>query len=175
MQILNQLINMRPVLSADSLTSITSFISLYYIGKVEFDRIELLTKRSFMAKKAVIIGVSSQDGSYLADLLLEKGYEVTGTIRRSTNYLHPNLQHLYGHIKIEAADLIDEDSIARVIKTVQPDEVYNIAAQSVPADSWSHPIYTGEATALGAVRVFEAVRNFSPHAKVYQATSRVCQ
>lgn len=125
-----------------------------------------------MAKKAVIIGVSAQDGSYLADLLLEKGYDVTGTIRRSTNYLHPNLQHLYGKIKVEAADLIDESSISGVIKAVQPDEVYNVAAQSVPADSWSHPIYTGEVTALGAVRVFEAVRNFAPQAKVYQASTR---
>lgn len=125
-----------------------------------------------MAKKAVIIGVSSQDGSYLADLLLEKGYEVTGTIRRSTHYQHPNIEHLYGKIRIEAADLTDAGSIERVIKEVQPDEVYNIAAQSVPADSWSHALYTGEVTALGPVRVFEAVLKFAPHAKVYQATSR---
>jgi GDPmannose 4,6-dehydratase len=122
--------------------------------------------------KAVIIGVSSQDGSYLADLLLEKKYDVTGTIRRSTNFLQPNLQHLYGKIRVEAADLIDADSIERVIKDVKPDEVYNVAAQSVPADSWTHPIYTGEVTALGPVRVFEAVRKFAPNAKVYQATSR---
>lgn len=125
-----------------------------------------------MAKKAVIIGVSSQDGSYLADLLLQKGYEVTGTIRRSTSYLAPNLEHLYGKIKIEAADLIDQISLDRVIKEVQPDEVYNIAAQSVPADSWSHPIYTGEVTALGPVRLFESVHSYAPKAKVYQATSR---
>ncbi len=125
-----------------------------------------------MVKKAVIIGVSSQDGSYLADLLLEKGYEVTGTIRRSTNYSQPNLEHLYGKIKIEAADLIDGVSIENVIKAARPDEVYNIAAMSIPADSWSHPLYTGEVTALGPVRVFEAVRKFAPEARVYQATSR---
>ncbi len=125
-----------------------------------------------MAKKAVIIGVSSQDGSYLADLLIEKGYEVTGTIRRSTNYAHPNLAHLYSKIRIEAADLIDQTSLDRIIKDVQPDEVYNFAAMSIPADSWTHPIYTGEVTALGPVRVFEAVRKFAPQAKVYQATSR---
>jgi len=125
-----------------------------------------------VSKKAVIIGVSSQDGSYLADLLLEKGYEVTGTIRRSTNYLHPNLAHLYGKIRIEAADLVDGISIENVIKDVEPDEIYNIAAQSVPADSWSHPLYTGEATALGPVRVFEAARKFAPKAHIYQATSR---
>ncbi len=125
-----------------------------------------------MAKKALIIGVSSQDGSYLADLLLEKGYDVTGTIRRSTNYSSPNIEHLYGKIKIEAVDLIDSVSIERVIKEMQPDEVYNLAAQSVPADSWTHPYYTGEVTALGPVRVFEAVRILAPQAKVYQATSR---
>lgn len=125
-----------------------------------------------MAKKAVIIGVTSQDGSYLADLLVEKGYEVTGTLRRSTHHSHPNIDHLQGKIRLEAADLIDSISIDRVIGDVKPDEVYNIAAQSVPADSWTHAIYTGEVTALGPVRVFESVRKLAPHAKVYQATSR---
>ncbi len=125
-----------------------------------------------MSKTAVIVGVSSQDGSYLADLLLEKGYKVVGTIRRSTTLFHENLTHLYGKIILEAADLTDQSSISEVIKKYQPNEVYNIAAQSVPADSWSHPFYTGEVTALGPVRVLEAVRMFAPHAKVYQATSR---
>lgn len=125
-----------------------------------------------MTKKALIIGVSSQDGSYLADLLLEKGYEVIGTIRRSTNYNIENIQHLYGKITIEVADLLDIESLTSVIKKHQPDEVYNIAAQSVPGDSWNQPFYTGEVTAIGPVRVFEAVKNFAPHAKVYQATSR---
>ena len=125
-----------------------------------------------MNKKAVIIGVSSQDGSYLADLLLEKGYDVVGTIRRTTTFSKENIAHLYGKIKIEAADLIDEESLIHVIKKYQPDEVYNIAAQSVPADSWTHPFYTGEVTAIGVVRVMEAVKHFAPHARVYQATSR---
>jgi GDPmannose 4,6-dehydratase len=125
-----------------------------------------------MAKKAIIIGVSSQDGSYLADLLLEKGYTVIGTIRRSTSFSKENIEHLYGHIIIEAADLTDPESLNQVIKKHQPDEVYNIAAQSVPADSWSHPFYTAEVTALGIVRVLEAIRHFAPHARVYQATSR---
>jgi GDPmannose 4,6-dehydratase len=123
-------------------------------------------------KTAVIIGVSSQDGSYLADLLLTKGYTVVGTVRRSTNYHHENISHLYGKIAIEPADLIDADSIEAVIRKVNPREVYNFAAQSIPADSWTHPMYTGEATALGPVRVFEAVRKFAPQATVYQATSR---
>lgn len=125
-----------------------------------------------MSKTAVIIGVSSQDGSYLADLLLEKGYKVVGTIRRSTNFTKENIEHLLGKILVEFADLLDQTSIETVIKKYQPDEVYNIAAQSVPADAWTHPFYTGEITALGPVRVLEAVRSFVPLAKFYQATSR---
>ena len=125
-----------------------------------------------MSKTAVIIGVSSQDGSYLADLLLEKGYKVVGTLRRSTSYTKENVDHLLGKITIEFADLLDQVSIEGVIKKHKPDEVYNIAAQSVPHDAWSHPFYTGEITALGPVRVMEAVRSFAPEASVYQATSR---
>jgi len=123
-------------------------------------------------KTALIVGVSSQDGSYLAELLLEKGYRVVGTIRRSTSPDKVNISHLYGDIKIEAIDLIDSESINAVISKYVPDEIYNLAAQSVPGDSWTHPIYTGEVTALGPVRVFESARKFAPHAKIYQATSR---
>jgi len=121
---------------------------------------------------ALIIGVTSQDGSYLADLLLEKSYTVVGTIRRSTHYHQENIAHLIGKITIEAADLSDSESIARLVHEYQPDEIYNIAAQSVPADSWSHPFYTAEVTGLGIVRVMEAVRRHAPNARVYQATSR---
>lgn len=123
-------------------------------------------------KTAVIIGITSQDGSYLADLLLTKNYTVVGTLRRSTSIVHENIEHLKGKIIIEAADLIDQESINRVLNKYKPDEVYNIAAQSVPGDAWTHPIYTAEVTALGPVRVLEAVRNYCPKAKVYQATSR---
>jgi len=125
-----------------------------------------------MAKNALIIGVSSQDGSYLAELLLEKGYNVAGTVRHTTNFYQENIQHLYGKIEIHAADLVDGESIAHIVKKFKPDEVYNIAAQSVPADSWTQPFYTGEVTALGPVRVLVAVRDFAPNAKFYQATSR---
>jgi GDPmannose 4,6-dehydratase len=125
-----------------------------------------------MKGKALIIGVSSQDGSYLADLLLEKGYDVIGTIRRTTSYHKENISHLLGKIKVDVADLIDMESISVVIKKYKPDEIYNIAAQSIPADSWTHPIVTGEVTALGVVRVMEAVRHFAPKARLYQATSR---
>jgi GDPmannose 4,6-dehydratase len=95
-------------------------------------------------KSALIIGVSSQDGSYLADLLLEKKYQVIGTVRRTTSFEKENLSHLKDKIIIEPADLIDSESLNRVVKKYQPDEIYNIAAQSIPADSWSHPIYTGK-------------------------------
>lgn len=123
-------------------------------------------------KTAVIVGVSSQDGSYLADLLLSKGYRVVGTIRRSTSFVKENIEHLSGKIVVEAADLLDQESLNRIMREYKPDEVYNIAAQSVPADSWSHPYYTGEITALGPVRVMEAVRTYAPDARFYQATSR---
>lgn len=125
-----------------------------------------------MAKRAMIVGVTSQDGSYLADLLLAKNYEVIGTLRRSTSFSRENILHLQGKIIIEAADLIDAESLVHLVKKHKPDEVYNIAAQSVPADSWTHPIYTGEVTGLGIVRLLEAVRNHAPDARVYQATSR---
>ncbi len=123
-------------------------------------------------KTAVITGVSGQDGSYLADLLLEKGYKVVGTLRRTSTMEKENIKHLKGKITIEFADLIDGSSMENVIQKHQPDEVYNLAAQSVPADSWSHPFYTGEVTALGVVRVLEAVRKFAPEAKFYQGSSR---
>ena len=123
-------------------------------------------------KVALIIGVTSQDGSYLADFLLEKGYQIIGTIRRSTSTHQPNIEHLKGKIILEAADLVDQSSIDHLMIKYQPDEVYNFAAQSVPADSWTHPFYTAEVTALGPLRVFESVRRFCPNAHVYQATSR---
>ncbi len=125
-----------------------------------------------MSKTAVIIGVSSQDGSYLADLLLSKGYNVVGTIRRSTSHTRENIAHLVGEIQIEAAELGDVESISRVIRESQPNEIYNIAAQSVPADSWGHPYQTADITGVGVVRVLESARVHAPDARVYQATSR---
>jgi GDPmannose 4,6-dehydratase len=123
-------------------------------------------------KTALVTGITGQDGSFLADLLLAKGYRVVGIARRSTNYRYPNLDHLIGQITLEYADLIDSEALGRIIRQYQPDEVYNLAAQSVPADSWRQPIVTGEITALGAVRMLEAVRKNKPDARFYQATSR---
>lgn len=125
-----------------------------------------------MNRKALIIGVSSQDGSYLADLLVEKGYEVIGTLRRTTSFERENIAHLARKIRIEPADLVDFESIARLVREFKPQEIYNLAAQSVPADSWSHPFYTAEVTGIGPVRVMEAIRKFSPKSRMYQATSR---
>ncbi|MEO8612050.1 MAG: GDP-mannose 4,6-dehydratase [Chloroflexota bacterium] len=121
---------------------------------------------------ALITGVTGQDGSYLADLLLAKGYQVIGLARRSTNYDYPNIRHLIGKVTLEYGDLIDSDCLNNLIQTYMPDEVYNIAAQSVPADSWKQPIVTAEVTGVGAVRLLEAVRRFKPEARFYQATSR---
>jgi GDPmannose 4,6-dehydratase len=127
-----------------------------------------------MAKQqtALITGITGQDGSYLAEFLLEKGYHVIGLARRSTHYHYENIQHLAGKITLAYGDLIDPDTIEQLIIQYQPTEVYNLAAQSVPADSWQQPIVTAEITALGPVRVMEALRKHKPDARFYQATSR---
>jgi GDPmannose 4,6-dehydratase len=125
-----------------------------------------------MSKIAFITGITGQDGSYLAEFLLDKGYQVIGLVRRSTHYHYENIEHLAGKVVLEYGDLIDANTIERVVAEYQPTEVYNLAAQSVPADSWRQPIVTGEITALGSVRVLEALRKFKPDARFYQATSR---
>jgi GDPmannose 4,6-dehydratase len=103
---------------------------------------------------------------------LARNYRVVGLARRSTTYLHPNIQHLAGKIVLEFGDLIDSASIDSLLRAYAPDEVYNLAAQSVPADSWRQPYVTGEVTGLGAVRLLEAVHKLAPAARYYQATSR---
>ncbi|MBZ0319615.1 MAG: GDP-mannose 4,6-dehydratase [Anaerolineae bacterium] len=123
-------------------------------------------------KTALVTGITGQDGSYLADLLLEKGYRVIGLARRSTNYRYPNIDHLIGKITLEYGDLMDGDRLCSLVQKYQPDEVYNIAAQSVPADSWTQPIVTAEITAVAVVRMLEAVLRHKPDARFYQATSR---
>jgi GDPmannose 4,6-dehydratase len=123
-------------------------------------------------KRAFITGITGQDGSYLADLLLEKGYDVIGMVRRSTNYRYPNIEHLIGKVTLEYGDLMDSECLNSLIRKHQPDEVYNIAAQSVPADSWVQPIVTAEITGVGTIRMLEAVYRNKPDARFYQATSR---
>jgi GDPmannose 4,6-dehydratase len=122
-------------------------------------------------KSALITGVTGQDGSYLAELLVEKGYKVTGIVRRLST---PNLSYLTGvldRITLVDGDLTDQSSINQAIKASAPDEVYNLAAQSFVGTSFSQPALTGEVTGLGALRVLEGVRAHAPHAKVYQASS----
>jgi hypothetical protein len=101
-------------------------------------------------KTAFITGITGQDGSYLAEFLLARDYRVVGLIRRSTNYHYPNIDHLSGKIALEFGDLMDAETVEMIVRQYQPDEVYHLAAQSVPADSWRQPFVTGEITALGA-------------------------
>ncbi len=122
-------------------------------------------------KKALITGITGQDGSYLAEFLLEKGYEVAGVARRLSIPNTRNLEHLLSDIKLYDGDLGDQGSIDRIVKDVQPDEVYNLAAQSFVKVSWQEPILTGDITGLGAVRMLESVRNNKPAARFYQASS----
>jgi GDPmannose 4,6-dehydratase len=127
--------------------------------------------KAVMSKRAIITGVTGQDGSYLAELLLEQGYQVTGIIRRLS---HPNLdriEHLRDRIKLRPADLLDEMSLIRAIAEEEPDEFYNLAAMSFVPASWDQPLLTGEFNAQGVTRVLDAIRHVNPKIKVYQASS----
>jgi GDPmannose 4,6-dehydratase len=124
-----------------------------------------------MAKRALITGITGQDGSYLAELLLDKGYEVFGIVRRSSA---PNLwriEHLLDRIQLRPADLLDQLSIVRVIESVQPQELYNLAAMSFVPASWDQPMLTAEFNAQGVTRVLEAIRQVDPKIRLYQASS----
>ncbi len=124
-----------------------------------------------MPKRAIITGITGQDGSYLAELLLEKGYEVTGIIRRLS---HPNLDriaHLQGRVKLHPADLLDVLSLIHAIEENEPDEFYNLAAMSFVPASWDQPLLTGEFNAQGVTRVLDAIRRVNPKIRVYQASS----
>src|SRR5574341_1604672 len=119
---------------------------------------------------AVITGVTGQDGSYLAELLLAKGYEVVGIVRRTSHDSYERIGHLLDRLHIVPADLLDQHSLTAVIRDAKPAEVYNLAAQSFVPTSWTQPVLTGEFTALGVTRLLEAVRLGHPSAKVYQAS-----
>src|SRR5574341_2060090 len=120
---------------------------------------------------AVITGVTGQDGSYLAELLLAKGYEVVGIVRRTSHDSYERIGHLLDRLHIVPADLLDQHSLTAVIRDAKPDEVYNLAAQSFVPTSWTQPVLTGEFTALGVTRLLEAVRLSHPDARFYQASS----
>ena len=124
-----------------------------------------------MAKRAVITGITGQDGSYLTELLLDKGYEVVGIVRRSSA---PNLwriEHLLGRIQLRPADLLDQLSLIRVLADVRPHELYNLGAMSFVPASWEQPMLTGEFNAQGVTRVLEAIRQVDPEIRLYQASS----
>ena len=109
-------------------------------------------------RRALITGITGQDGSHLADWLLEKGYEVHGVVRRASTENFERIAHLGDRIRLHQADLLDQLSIINVFQTVQPDEVYNLAAMSFVPTSWTQPVLTGEFTAMGVTRVLEAIR-----------------
>jgi GDPmannose 4,6-dehydratase len=122
-------------------------------------------------KRALITGVSGQDGSYLAELLVEKGYEVHGLVRRSTEQRFERLAAIQEAITLHQADLLDESSLFDVMRTVRPDEVYNLAAMSSVSQSWRLAVATAEYTAVGVTRLLEAIREICPEARFYQASS----
>ena len=122
-------------------------------------------------RRALITGITGQDGSYLADLLLEKGYAVHGMVRRSSTETNERIQHLEGRIELHQADLLDQSSLVTMMAEVRPHEVYNLAAQSFVPTSWNQPSLTGEFTALGVTRMLEAVRFVDPEIRFYQASS----
>lgn len=122
-------------------------------------------------KTALITGVTGQDGSYLAEFLLKNGYEVIGMVRRSSTVTFERIQHIQNDISIVQGDLHDQSSLVALIEQYQPDEVYNLAAQSFVATSWSQAVLTGEVTALGVTRLLEAIRLVNSKARFYQASS----
>src|SRR5438552_13624679 len=121
--------------------------------------------------RGLITGITGQDGSYLAELLLDKGYQVYGMVRRTSHHSFERIEHLLDRITIVTADLLDQHSLTVVMQEVRPDEVYNLAAQSYVPTSWTQPVLTGEFTALGVTRILEAIRLVHPAARFYQASS----
>src|SRR5512143_3785124 len=124
-----------------------------------------------MNKTALITGITGQDGSYLADLLLTKNYNVVGMVRRTSTINFDRIKHIQNRIEIVQGDLLDQSSMIEILREYQPQEVYNLAAQSFVPTSWKQPVLTGEFTALGVTRMLEAVRTVTPGVRFYQASS----
>jgi GDPmannose 4,6-dehydratase len=124
-----------------------------------------------MAKRALITGVTGQDGSYLAEFLLEQGYEVVGMVRRTSTVNFERIAHIQDRLELVAGDLLDESSLITVLRDHRPEEVYNLAAQSFVQTSFSQPVLTGETTALGVTRLLDAIRTVDPEIRFYQASS----
>jgi GDPmannose 4,6-dehydratase len=124
-----------------------------------------------MSKRALITGVTGQDGSYLAEFLLDQGYEVCGMVRRSSTLNFERIAHIQDRLTLVAGDLLDEVSMINILRDTRPTEVYNLAAQSFVQASWNQPVLTGETTALGVTRVLDAIRTVDPEIRFYQASS----
>jgi GDPmannose 4,6-dehydratase len=122
-------------------------------------------------KRALITGITGQDGSYLAEFLLDKGYEVIGMVRRSSTINFERIEHIQDQLTLVSGDLMDQISIIDIIKTHRPNEIYNLAAQSFVQTSWVQPVFTGEVTALGVTRVLDAIRLVDPDIRFYQAST----
>lgn len=124
-----------------------------------------------MTKRALITGITGQDGSYLAELLLDKGYEVHGLIRRTTTVSYERIKHIQERLNLMSADLTDLTSLIYSLRECQPDEIYNLAAQSFVPASWAQPVLTGDVTAIGVTRMLDAIRTVNPETRFYQASS----
>lgn len=124
-----------------------------------------------MAKKALITGITGQDGSYLAEFLLSQGYEVFGLVRRTSTVKYERIQHIQDDVTLLQGDMSDQTSLTSAIKASQPDEIYNLAAQSFVQTSWGQPVFTGDVTALGVTRLLDAIRAVNPDIRFYQASS----
>jgi GDPmannose 4,6-dehydratase len=122
-------------------------------------------------KTALITGITGQDGSYLAELLLAQGYRVVGMTRRTSTEVHERIEHIVEQVEIVSGDLLDQSSMTKLFDEIRPDEVYNLAAQSFVPTSWSQPVLTGEFTALGVTRVLESIRQVNARIRFYQASS----
>lgn len=121
--------------------------------------------------KALITGITGQDGSYLAELLLDKGYDVVGMVRRTSTLNFHRLTHIQDQLTLVSGDMLDQISLLHMLEEHRPDEIYNLAAQSFVQTSWAQPVFTGEATALGVTRLLDAMRLVSPKSRFYQASS----
>lgn len=124
-----------------------------------------------MPKRALITGITGQDGSYLAEFLLDMGYEVYGMVRRTSTVRYERIQHIQDRIQLIPGDMSDHISLIRAIDEIRPDEVYNLAAQSFVPTSWNQPVLTGDVTALGVTRMLDAIRSAKPDTRFYQASS----
>ena len=124
-----------------------------------------------MAKRALITGITGQDGSYLADFLLEQGYEVFGLVRRSSTVTFSRIEHIQDRITLISGDMLDQTSMQTALQECEPQEVYNLAAQSFVQTSWTQPVFTGDVTALGVTRILSAIRQINPDIRFYQASS----